>query len=576
MSYVKRVLIFSAILILAACQKDRFEPTASEHAHVHDTDHSRCNMELHMSLLLQDPDFARKHQFKYEAVASYNMPRSGCSTPTVLPVAIHFQKVSSPDKTCLTDLAKAQIKILNDDLQGKNGDISTWKSSTSKSFPGISNGEACLELCIADQNHPSGYGLSKGDLAITFNQTSGDRIPDFKGYLNIIVRRGTGVLGYAPLGGSGDGDAVVIDADAFGSGAGCPGVRPQSPYTLGRTTTHEVGHYLFMDHIWGNGCGRDDGIADTPDSDDSYYGCPRVGVKTCGTTDLHMNYMDYTDDNCMYMFTSGQATAMEKYVGSSLQNLVNKAKLVCSGTGGGGGVGTKATDALVSSIKAPKGVLCATSVTPKVVLKNNGPEVLTSVELHYGLDGSLTKVKNWSGSLQVGKSVTVTLSALSVKSGARTFTAETRNPNKEKDLNPGNDDKTSSFTAVSGGNYTLNIKPDDWGGDITWKLFDVAGKVLYKGGPYPDFNRKLKTKSFCLEDGCYTFKIYDSWGDGICCAYGKGWYNLKDANGKVIFSSNGRYGYQQTKKFCLSSGSFNLVSESGDQKQETQDVRVMR
>jgi len=575
MNYIKIFSFMMLVIFFTSCEKDIINTNVPQKEDLQNSDLHRCNMQGHMHQLLQDPDYARKHQLKYEAVAAINLTRSACSQPEVLPVAIHFQGISSPDKPCLRNLAKTQIKVLNDDFQGTNGDISTWKGTISSSFPGISNGEACLEFCIADQNHPSGYSLNKGDLAITFNQTSGDYLRDWSGYINIIVRGGTGVLGYAPLGGSGDGDAVVIDADAFGTGSGCAGVRPQSPYVLGRTTTHEMGHYLFMDHIWGGGCGQDDGIADTPDSDDSYYGCPSVGVKTCGSKDLHMNYMDYTNDDCMYMFTNGQATNMEKYVASSLQNVVTKGKTVCSGKGGGGG-GKKGVDALVNLIQYPKGNICASQITPIVVIKNNGPDVMTSVEIHYGLDSKLTEKKVWTGSLASGRTAKVTLKTLGVNSSNKSFVAETQKPNGKTDLQPSNDSKTQSINVDAGGNYILRIKPDDWGGDITWKLLDGNKKVVAKGGPYPDFDRTIQTKKFCLEDDCYTFKIFDSWGDGICCDYGRGFYDMKDASGNIIFKSNGRYGYRQTKKFCVQSGTFRMMSTDSDEKRQSSTLRVAR
>jgi len=182
--------------------------------------------------------------------------------------------------------------------------VSQWNNQASARFPGVSNGEACIRFVIADQNHPAGYGLSNGSPAITVNRTQGDQVNNWSGYLNIFVRGNTGVLGYAPLGGAGNGDGVVIDAAAFGTGQGCGAVSPEAPYNLGRTLTHEVGHYFLLD------------------------------------TDMHMNYMDYTNDACMYMFSAGQATRMDNYLTASLSNLSSNASTVVSGsssTGGGSG-----------------------------------------------------------------------------------------------------------------------------------------------------------------------------------------------------------------------------------------------
>ncbi len=84
-----------------------------------------------------------------------------------------------------------------------------------------------------------------------------------------------------------------------------------APFDKGRTVTHEVGHYLNLRHIWGDGrCQQDDFVADTPSSDGPNYGCPSFPTTNCRSTDMTMNYMDYTNDNCMYMFSEGQKSRL--------------------------------------------------------------------------------------------------------------------------------------------------------------------------------------------------------------------------------------------------------------------------
>ena len=189
-----------------------------------------------------------------------------------------------------------------------------------------------MRFCLADKNHPAGYGLSDGDVAVTINQTSGDFDSNWSGYINIFVRNiNGGILGYSELPGSGNGDGMVISRTAFGSGNGCGVVSPTAPYNLGRTLTHEMGHYLNLRHIWGDGgCGASDFVNDTPDANGSNGGCPNIGKMSCGTADLHMNYMDYTYDACMYMFTEGQTVRMQNLISNNLQNVLANATNVCS------------------------------------------------------------------------------------------------------------------------------------------------------------------------------------------------------------------------------------------------------
>lgn len=318
------------LLTFTSCQKDNVltegigESTSTERI---------CGTAEFMEKQLQDPEFRKAYEARMIEIekASTNQ-RVICNTPKIVPVAVHYQGINNPDAACLIALAQNQINILNADYQGSNSDISTWINEASSTFPGVQYAEMCLQFVLADQNHPAGFGLSDGDLAVTINQTSGDRDNAWSGYINIFVRNiGGGTLGYSQLPGNGNGDGMVINRTAFGSGTGCGVVAPGAPYNLGRTLTHEMGHYLNLRHIWGDGgCGASDFVQDTPDANASNGGCPNIGKTSCGSADLHMNYMDYTYDACMYMFTEGQAVRAENLLNGNLQNVLAKASIVVS------------------------------------------------------------------------------------------------------------------------------------------------------------------------------------------------------------------------------------------------------
>lgn len=338
MKNIQRLILVALVaLTIVSCQKDN-EITSSlnttataavsnQHNHTHTG--RKCSSKAHMEEKLLDPTYrAQREQIntQFERQLRTSTSRSACNSPTVLPVAVHYQGVSSSNKTCLVNAAKKAIAVLNADFQAKNSDIVQWDNTASRYYPNISKGATCIAFELATKNHPSGFGLSDGEVAVTINKTNGDASSQWSGYINIFVGDADGALGYAPLGGNGQGDGMMINKSAFTIGTSCGDVQGQAPNNLGRTLTHEMGHYLNLDHVWGDGgCNSDDGVADTPNQAEENYGCPTLGAtKGCTEEALHMSFMDYADDACMYMFSAGQSRRMEAWVNSGLYNALKK------------------------------------------------------------------------------------------------------------------------------------------------------------------------------------------------------------------------------------------------------------
>lgn len=285
--------------------------------------HRTCGMEEHMNLKLQDSVYAAQYyniqqRFNEHQESTNFMPPA----TYLIPVAVHFPEANESNRACLEALAQNQVDILNNDYTGTNADISNWASASSY-YPGINTGAVSVRFELATLNHPAGTDpdLVEGGPAVTIGYNfggGGDSDSNWAGYFNFLVKDiGGGLLGYSPLGGiPSNGDSVVMNIFAFGSGAGCPGYVPGAPYDLGRTVTHEVGHHLNLPHTWGNGgCSSDDGISDTPNIDGPSYSCPADGsVTMCSNTSLTMNFMDYVNDACMYMITEGQANRVTDYL----------------------------------------------------------------------------------------------------------------------------------------------------------------------------------------------------------------------------------------------------------------------
>ncbi len=593
MNIVKRFLVLALVaLVMVACNKDQ-ELASNEGNSITKTEETildntttrkrACASQDHTEKLLQNDEYRvayeqRKAKFQRQLKTNVAESRAACSNPTVLPVAIHYQGINA-DKACLVALAKAQVDILNADYQGKNSDIVQWTNNASSTFPGVSNGEACIEFCIASKNHPSGYNLSDGDLAVTVNQTNGDQINNWSGYINIIVNDADGNLGYAPLGGSGNGDGVVISKDAFGAGNGCSGVSPQSPYDLGRTLTHEMGHYLNLDHIWGGGCNQDDGIADTPEQGSDNGGCPNIGASSCGSPDLHMNYMDYTNDACMYMFTAGQATVMEGWMNANLN--LKSASSVCgdvtgdgsgSGNGGGdtGGGDTGGGDTGGGDTGGSDTGNDCTAPTSSSVTQINDTDIRVDWE---DITGALRYQIQYR-----------------VQGGAWARKAGTNSQKRLNDLVPGEtyeyrmrtrcaaDNQWTSYSSISsytlpgggggdtGGGDTgggddgstsrvqIKVTLDDFGSETSFAIEDANGNVVKSWGTFADGqNGKVITRNIDLPSGIYTFVIFDEFADGICCDFGEGKWVVK-VDGSAIATSDGVFGAWEEFDFGIGSG----------------------
>ena len=622
------VLLTLVLLVLfSSCQEDGLEPLApiDESSSEEFSQRKRtCISHEHTQHLMQDADYSSKRQKMLQAFEKVNLQRvnfkAQCSSPVLVPVAIHFQGVSNPDAACLRQLAITQINILNDDYAGTNSDISKWTGQAASAFPGVSNGEACLKFVIADQNHPSGYGLNNGDLAVTVNRTQGDQVDNWSGYVNIYVMPNTGALGYAPLGGQGNGDGVVIDASAFGSGQGCSNIAPESPFNLGRTLTHEMGHYLLLDHIWGDGCGVDDEVSDTPDQAQDHSGCPSLSTSSCGSTDMHMNYMDYTNDECMYMFSAGQASRMTNYVTASLGALTNNVSNVYSGSAntgggntdggdtsddntddntddgttdgggntdggdtdssdnGGGDTDNGGTDTDNGDVGTDEGTACASPTTSTVEeinpskVKIDWADAADAIryQVRYRVEGGGSWSKKGAANSQKNlNNLTADLYEYQIRtrcvdgwqawSAVQTF---------DLSVDGGGDDEgADEGTDFSFGTVDIQVTLDDYGSETSWELYDASNSLIASGGPYEDGKSgQIESTLVDLEDGCYEIDLLDAFGDGMCCDYGNGGLEVLDADGQSLVSFDGNFGTYELVQFCVENGQARITKRERDSK----------
>ncbi len=220
-----------------------------------------------------------------------------------IPVIVHIVYNTTSQNVSDAQI-NSQIAVLNDDFRATNNDVNQVPSL----FAGVVADveiNFVLDQVIRKQTSRTSFGTND---AIKFDSQGGSNVVTPGTHLNMWIGPiGGGILGYAQFpGGSSATDGVVVDPLYFGTTG-----TATAPFDGGRTMTHEVGHWLNLRHIWGDGrCNRDDFVADTPTSDRPNYGCPGFPTTHCRSTDMTMNYMDYVNDDCMYMFSAGQKERM--------------------------------------------------------------------------------------------------------------------------------------------------------------------------------------------------------------------------------------------------------------------------
>ena len=394
-------------------------------------------------------------QYLADKAAGLSVGKTTVTTITV-PVVVHVIYRTAGENISNAQAA-SQVTVLNNDFAKLNSDAS---KVTQPTFSTVASG-AQIRFCLAQRDpngnpttgvvHYSTTTTSFGtDDKVKAAATGGADAWDVTKYINIwVCNLGNVLLGYGefPTGSLSNTWGLVLHYKYTGSGG-----TAISPYNLGRTGTHEFGHCFNLYHIWGDdgtACTGSDQCTDTPNQAGEHYGCFAAGsIQTdgCSATSpgvMWMNYMDYTDDACMYMFTAQQCARMEAVVNTAPWNVLGSS-LGCTPI--------YTLDASMSSIINPfnGSSTCNNNISPKVTLTNMGTTALTSAVVNYKMDALATQTLNWSGSLSLNTSTVITLSTFSgLSTAAHTFSVWVTSPNGGTDLNSSNNSLNSMFTVAS-------------------------------------------------------------------------------------------------------------------------------
>ena len=253
-----------------------------------------------------------------------------------IPVVFHIVYYAE-EENISNQQVYSQIAALNRDFRKKNQNF----AKVSEDFKKVS-ADVEIEFCLAEKdpfgNETNGItrtqtqyskighkiNASDGRPIIYYSNLGGENAWDTQKYLNIwVCNIGDNVLGAATFPGTAipEEDGVLIDFEAFGSIG-----TAKKPNHLGKTLSHEIGHYLDLEHVWSNtigDCDSDDGIDDTPLQERPTQGCPFERKVSCGSFDMFFNYMDYSTDECLAMFTLGQKKRMLATLNTVRKQLLN-------------------------------------------------------------------------------------------------------------------------------------------------------------------------------------------------------------------------------------------------------------
>lgn len=434
--------------------------------------------------------------------------------PYQIPVVIHIIHNGEPIGVGpnITDAQVAsQLRVLNEDFRRENADA----SNTPPEFASLA-GSLDIEFVLAKQD-PEGQAttgilrLNGGRSSWTMNNNYALKSLSYwpaEQYLNIWVCNLTSHLGYAQfpvsdLAGLENSstnrltDGIAIWYRAFGSAEdGAFGLDPR--FDKGRTTTHEMGHFLGLNHIWGDdtGCSGSDYVSDTPNQADSTDGCPmHPKSDECSNVVMFQNFLDYTDDECMNLFTQGQVDRMAIV----LENSPRRASLLTS-------PGLQEPDPLpndlgIRTIVFPDASVCSNSVIPVIEVRNYGSNAVTSTRIRFVIDGTVIETTDFALSLAPFESAELAFSGLTIPSGAHDISFQILLTNGGTDGGSYNDLKILTVIVPTFGEVPLaenfDTQPTGWitynpDGQITWQIVSAPNET--------ETNKALRLNYYDYED----------------------------------------------------------------------------
>ncbi|MEP1096437.1 MAG: choice-of-anchor J domain-containing protein [Cyclobacteriaceae bacterium] len=445
-------------------------------------------------------------QQKIQSKASQGRAFKTHATVYEIPVVVHIIEPPNGSLNISDARVLRQIEILNEDFRRTNADAI---NTPTVFLPVASDTEIQFTLAKQDPEGNPTNGIvrvqgSKNQYRPALDQDlirSESYWPPAN-YLNIFVLDLQSFLGYAsfPISDlpgvdntSDDSiwDGVQVDYNYFGENPSASAFP-----SVGRTATHEIGHYLGLRHIWGDGgCGVDDFVTDTPIADDDNGGLsspctfPSDDNTVCSTDEMFQNYMDYTDDGCMNLFTTGQRDRMRTILENSPRrtSLLSSPALVEPAR--------FSNDLAIQRVLSPNYAECDNLITPSLEVSNHGSNPITSYDLALSIGGSQVQSVNQITSLNIDETEVVAFSSEVIAETPTTVEFSISNVNGMADGNSLNDTRNIPLSQATAASLPfsedfesdLNILGNN-GANEPWEVATAPREVVT--------NKALKFKSF--------------------------------------------------------------------------------
>jgi hypothetical protein len=435
------------------------------------------------------------------ATHSFGKTQEEVITIPVVVHIIHRGENTGEDANIPESQILSQLEVLNEDFRRNNTD----KNRTRAQFLDVA-ADAKIEFVLAKRD-PEGlptsgivrvqgprqrYGLEHN---VELKSLSYWPAED---YLNIwVCPMANQMLGYAQfpisdlegMEGSSNNrltDGVVVHYTYFG--------REGNVHTSsrGRTATHEIGHFLGLRHIWGDGdCSIDDFCEDTPNASAANFNCSPTR-SSCGSIDMVENYMDYTDDQCMNIFTICQKERMRTVLANSprRKSLTTSKALLPPVTAN--------LDAGIRSIDYPIKGVCQSTITPAITLRNYGQTTITSLSITLNLNGQNQETINLNNlALAYLDTYHLNFSNISlIHKGEHKITFTITQVNGVQDENSHNNTAAKTFFVPSSTNLpikeTFTLMPPTWTVEnpddrVTWSIGPAGGNGLNNTAAFMNF-----------------------------------------------------------------------------------------